>query len=142
MLFRSACPNQRLHPSTRISVSARQCHCSVTTIALHGSHGILTVSAIGFAVRLSLDSTDPGLINIARETLVLWRTGIPPVLSLLIPTFAFPEALPDVTTRLRRRRNAPLPILFFNAIPRLRCLPYTRLLSTPGLSTSELLRTL
>ena len=31
---------------------------------------------------------------------------------------------------------------FFNAIPRLRYLPYTRLLSTPGLSTSELLRTL
>ena len=28
------------------------------------------------------------------------------------------------------------------AIPRLRCLPYTRLLSMPGPSTSELLRTL
>ena len=36
--------------------------------------------------------------------------------------------------------NAPLPILF-NAIPRLRCLPYTRLLSMHGPSTSELLRT-
>ena len=84
------------------------------------------------------------MIDIARETLVLWRTGIPPVLSLLIPTFAFLEAPPAVIRRLRRRKNAPLPILHHNrcAIPRLRCLPYTRLLSTPGLSTSELLRTL
>ena len=51
------------------------------------------------------------MIDIARETLVLWRTGIPPVLSLLIPTFAFPETPPRVAPRLRRRRNAPLPIL-------------------------------
>ena len=79
--------------------------------------------------------------NIARETLVLWRTGISPVLSLLIPTFAFPEAPRTVTGALRRRWNAPLPIHAF-AIPRLRHLPYTRLLSTHGLSTSELLRTL
>ena len=49
-----ACTPQHLHASTRYSVSARQCHCSVTTIAHDGSHGILTVSAIGLAVRLSL----------------------------------------------------------------------------------------
>ena len=49
-----ACPHQRLHPSTRTSVGARQCHCSVTTIAPHGSHGILTVSAIALALRLKL----------------------------------------------------------------------------------------
>ena len=82
------------------------------------------------------------MTDIARETLVLWRRGITPLLSLLIPTFAFPDAPPDVTERLLRGWNAPLPILFFNAIPRLRYLPYTRLLSTHGLSTSELLRTL
>ena len=81
------------------------------------------------------------MIDIARETLVLWRTGISPVLSLLIPTFAFPETPVKVILHLQRRWNAPLPILF-NAIPRLRYLSYTRLLSTPGLSTSELLRTL
>ena len=51
------------------------------------------------------------MIDIARETLVLWRTGIPPVLSLLIPTFAFPETPADIAIRLLRRRNAPLPIL-------------------------------
>ena len=49
-----ACPLQHLHASTRYSVSARQCHCSVTTIAHTGSHGILTVSAIAIAVRLRL----------------------------------------------------------------------------------------
>ena len=82
------------------------------------------------------------MIDIARETLVLRRGGITPPLSLLIPTFAFPEAPHTVVGVLRRRWNAPLPILFQIAIPRLRYLPYTRLLSTPGLSTSELLRTL
>ena len=80
--------------------------------------------------------------DIARETLVLWRTGIAPVLSLLIPTFAFPCGPPNVAGRLQPTWNAPLPILSGYAIPRLRYLPYTRLLSTPGLSTSELLRTL
>ena len=50
------------------------------------------------------------MIDIARETLVLWRTGIPPVLSLLIPTFAFPEAPHTVVRVLPRRWNAPLPI--------------------------------
>ena len=51
------------------------------------------------------------MIDIARETLVLWRGRISRPLSLLIPTFAFPEAPPDVIAWLRRRRNAPLPIL-------------------------------
>ena len=49
-----ACPNQRLHPSTRISVSARRFHCSVSTIAPQGSTGMLTRSAIALAVRLRL----------------------------------------------------------------------------------------
>ena len=51
------------------------------------------------------------MIDIARETLVFRREGISPSLSLLIPTFAFPEAPPYVIVRLRRRWNAPLPIL-------------------------------
>ena len=83
------------------------------------------------------------MIDIARETLVLRRGGILPPLSLLIPTFAFPHAPGFVTSTIQRMWNAPLPILFiYNTIPRLRCLPYTRLLSMPGPSTSELLRTL
>ena len=82
------------------------------------------------------------MIDIARETLVLRREGILPSLSLLIPTFAFPCAPADITIRIQRTGNAPLPILFQYAIPRLRYLPYTRLLSMRGPSTSELLRTL
>ena len=82
------------------------------------------------------------MTGIARETLVLRRRGILPLFSLLIPTFAFPRAPGSVALTIRRTWNAPLPILFKHAIPRLRHLPYTRLLSTPGPSTSELLRTL
>ena len=60
-------------------------------IAPKGSNGILTVSAIAIAVRLRLRTRlTPGMIGIARETLVLRRRGILPLLSLLIPTFAFP----------------------------------------------------
>ena len=82
------------------------------------------------------------MTGIARETLALRREGFSPSLSLLIPTFAFPPAPGDVTGPIRRERNAPLPILSKIAIPRLRHLPYTRLLSTHAPSTSELLRTL
>ena len=82
------------------------------------------------------------MTGIARETLDLRREGISPSLSLLIPTFAFPHAPGSLTRTIRHMWNAPLPILFLLAIPRLRHLPYTRLLSMPGPSTSELLRTL
>ena len=83
------------------------------------------------------------MIGIARETLVLRRGGILPPLSLLIPTFAFPYAPGSITITIQRIWNAPLPILLiYIAIPRLRYLTYTRLLSMPGPSTSELLRTL
>ena len=51
------------------------------------------------------------MIDIARETLVLRREGILPSLSLLIPTFAFPQAPHWVNPVIQRRRNAPLPIL-------------------------------
>ena len=81
------------------------------------------------------------MTGIARETLDLRRGGFSPPLSLLIPTFAFPFAPGSVTITIQRTWNAPLPILF-NAIPCLRYLPYTRLLSMPGPSTSELIRTL
>ena len=67
--------------------------------------------------------------SIARETSVLRREGFSPSLSLLMPTFAFPKAPGRVAPAILRRWNAPLPI-------------YTRLLSTHGPSTSELLRTL
>ena len=49
-----ACPHQRLHPLTEYSVTPRRFHCSVSTVAPHGSNGMLTVSAIALAVRLRL----------------------------------------------------------------------------------------
>ena len=82
------------------------------------------------------------MTGIARETSVLRRGGFSPPLSLLIPTFAFPCAPGSVAITILRTWNAPLPILLKITIPRLRRLPYTRLLSTHGPSTSELLRTL
>ena len=51
------------------------------------------------------------MIDIARETLVFRRGEISSPLSLLIPTFAFPEAPLKVILQLQRRWNAPLPIL-------------------------------
>ena len=76
----------------------------------------------------------------AGETLVYWRAGFSPALSLLIPTFSFPKAPVNLTIYLQRRWNALLPFqieihsfgIQFNA----------RLLSTLDRSTSELLRTL
>ena len=51
------------------------------------------------------------MTGIARETLDLRRRGILPLLSLLIPTFAFPCAPDLVTQIIQRTWNAPLPIL-------------------------------
>ena len=51
------------------------------------------------------------MINIARETLVFRRGGISPPLSLLVPTFDFPDAPERVNPFLQGGWNAPLPIL-------------------------------
>ena len=86
-------------------------------------------------------------MSVDQETLVFRREGVSPSLSLLIPTFAFPNAPEHLTVRLQGDWNAPLPIgnnclaaivqfhVFGGRLD-------TRLLSTPELSTSELLRTL
>ena len=87
--------------------------------------------------------TNPDPISVDQETLVFRRGGFSPPLSLLIPTFAFPYAPGSITITIQCIWNAPLPILLiYITIPRLRYLTYTRLLSMPGPSTSELLRTL
>ena len=66
-------------------------------VAPCGSTGILTGSA-------------PDPISVDQETLVLRRAGFSPALSLLIPTFAFPNAPARLTPCLRRSWNAPLPM--------------------------------
>ena len=81
-------------------------------VAARCSNGILTVSS----VRLRLDGCGLGPdlpraeISVAREPLALRRGGIPPPLSLLIPTFAFPRAPARLAPRIRRTWNAPLPM--------------------------------
>ena len=74
------------------------------------SNGILTVSSICFAFRLIIrPRLTPDPINVDQETLVFRRGGFSPPLSLLIPTFAFPNAPTEVNLHLRRFWNAPLP---------------------------------
>ena len=57
---------------------------------------------------LSLFRPDP--ISVDQETLVLRRAGFSPALSLLIPTFAFPNAPVRLAPCLPRNWNAPLPM--------------------------------
>ena len=67
--------------------------------------------SIAYAMRLGLGPTNPEMITMAQETLLLRPTGFSPVLWLLIPAFSLPNAPPNLTIRLRRDRNAPLPLL-------------------------------
>ena len=59
---------------------------------------------------LSLFPTYPDPISVDQETLVLRRAGFSPALSLLIPTFAFPNAPVRLAPCLLRNWNAPLPM--------------------------------
>ena len=68
-------------------------------IAPASSNGILTVSSICY----------PDPINVDQETLVFRRGGFSPPLSLLIPTFAFPNTPTGIDPDLLRLWNAPLP---------------------------------
>jgi hypothetical protein len=79
--------------------------------------------------------------NIELETLVLRRIGLTPILSLLMPTFAFVAAPQTLTDMLQRNYNAPLPLLL-QGIQSFGKILYARLFSAQSHSTSELLRTL
>nr|AOE07160.1 hypothetical protein [uncultured bacterium] len=65
--------------------------------------------------------------------------GLSPTLSLLMPTFSFPTAPPDLTIQLLRNWNAPLPLRRVHSFG---TILDTRLFSALDHSTSELLRTL
>ena len=86
-------------------------------VAPASSNGILTVSSICFALRLiirarlTLIRFYPDPINVDQETLVFRRGGFSPPLSLLIPTFAFPNTPTKVNLYLLRIWNAPLPLI-------------------------------
>ncbi len=79
--------------------------------------------------------------NIELEPLVLRRIGLTPILSLLMPTFAFVATPAPLTENLLRLYNAPLP-LHIHGIQSFGNMFYARLFSAQSHSTSELLRTL
>ena len=59
--------------------------------------------SIAYAMRLGLGPTNPEMITMAQETLLLRPTGFSPVLWLLIPAFSLDNAPPDLAIRLQRR---------------------------------------
>ena len=79
-------------------------------------------------------------MSVDQETLVFRRGGVSPPLSLLIPTFAFPYAPEHLTVRLQGEMECSPTDPYGSHVFGGRL--HTRLLSTPELSTSELLRTL
>ena len=53
--------------------------------------------SIVYAVRLDLGPTNPEMITMAQETLLLRPAGFSPTLWLLIPAFSLPNAPPHFT---------------------------------------------
>ena len=111
-------------------------------VAPMGSHGILTVRPSASAIALALGPDSPRDERHCPGNLSLAAGG---VLALLVVTYTY--ICVSMRSRISRNHHSqhmecsPTDT-FFNAIPRLRCPAYTRLLSTRGPSTSELLRTL
>ena len=81
-------------------------------------------------------------LTLIQETLVFRRVCFSHTLSLLMPTFAFHTAPTNLTVRIRRGMNAPLPYLPCGSIRSFGNALDARLLLMPCRSTSELLRTL
>ena len=52
----------------------------------------INLMSIAYALRLGLGPTNPEMITMAQETLLLRPTGFSPVLWLLIPAFSLPTA--------------------------------------------------
>ena len=61
--------------------------------------------SIAYATRLGLGPTNPGMINMAQETLLFRWAGFSPALWLLIPTFSLVAAPPNLAVQLHRRQQ-------------------------------------
>ena len=70
-------------------------------------HGILTMCPSGAAFAIPLGPTNPGLIVMARETLVFRCAGFSPALWLLVPAFSLLYA-PRWVTPFSSSRNRTL----------------------------------
>jgi hypothetical protein len=62
----------------------------------------INLMSIAYAMRLGLGPTNPEMITIAQETLLLRPRGVSPLLWLLIPAFSLPIAPPNFPVELRR----------------------------------------
>lgn len=60
----------------------------------------INLMSIAYALRLGLGPTNPEMITMAQETLLLWPRGFSPLLWLLIPAFSLPTAPPNLPIRL------------------------------------------
>ena len=78
---------------------------------IHSRHGNINPLSIAYATRLGLGPANPGTIIVAQETSLFRWAGFSPALWLLIPTFSLDSAPPDLTVRLQRPINAPLPLI-------------------------------
>ena len=78
-------------------------------LTMQHQYGNINPLSIAYATRLGLGPTNPGTIIVAQETLLFRWAGFSPALWLLIPTFSLDTAPPDLTVRLQRNINAPLP---------------------------------
>jgi hypothetical protein len=63
----------------------------------------INLMSIAYAMRLGLGPTNPEMITMAQETLLLRPTGFSPVLWLLIPAFSLPNAPPNFPVELHCR---------------------------------------
>ena len=62
----------------------------------------INLMSIAYALRLGLGPTNPEMITIAQETLLLRPIGFSPLLWLLIPAFSLPTAPPNFPVELHR----------------------------------------
>ena len=63
----------------------------------------INLMSIAYALRLGLGPTNPEMITIAQETLLLRPRGFSPLLRLLIPAFSLPTAPQHFTMLLHCR---------------------------------------
>ena len=62
----------------------------------------INLMSIAYALRLGLGPTNPEMITMAQETLLLRPAGFSPALWLLIPAFSLPTAPPNFPVELHR----------------------------------------
>ena len=94
------------------------------------------------AFAIGLGPTNPSSIVVAKEPLILRRTGISPVLWLLVPTFLLPHAPARLTSHLHcgEEHSPTNPPTKVGEVPKFGNMLEPRLSTAQLLLVSELLR--